>query len=72
MPINEDGELGEVMHWLGREITEARRAMWEGKSGKAFASLEAAEEEYEKLKKILENYEAENTTHRSTSGDGEK
>lgn len=49
-----DDELEEVLYWVGREIQEARRALWDGKSGKAFASIEAAEEEYEKLEEMIE------------------
>jgi hypothetical protein len=49
-----DDELEEVLYWVGREIQEARRALWDGKSGKAFASIEAAEEEFEKLEEMIE------------------
>lgn len=55
-------ELEEVLYWLGREITETRRALWEGKSGKAFASIEAAEEEFEKLQEIMEDQPADTGT----------
>jgi hypothetical protein len=50
-----DDELDEVVYWVGREIQEARRALWDGKSGKAFAAIEAAEEEFEKLEEMIEN-----------------
>jgi len=48
-----DTELGEALYWLGREIQEARRALWDGKSGKAFASIEAAEEQFEEVEELI-------------------
>lgn len=52
--MSEKDELEEIMYWLGREIVEARQALWGGESGKAFASIEAAEEQFEKLEEHLE------------------
>lgn len=45
--VEVDDELEEAIHWVERELREARRALWDGKSGKAFASIEAAQEEFE-------------------------
>jgi len=50
-------ELGEAMYWLGREIQEARRALWDGRSGKAFASIQAAEEKFEEVEELLDETE---------------
>lgn len=52
--MSDRDEFEEAMYWLGREITEARKAIWDGKSGKAFASIEAAEEQFEKVEEIVE------------------
>jgi len=65
-----DDELEEVLYWVGREIQETRNALWDGKSGKAFASIEAAEEEFEKLQEILENDDIENSPSRQESEGG--
>jgi hypothetical protein len=48
-----DEELEEAVHWVERELREARRALWDGKSGKAFASIEAAQEEFETVEEAI-------------------
>lgn len=48
-----DDELEEAVHWVERELREARRALWDGKSGKAFASIEAAQEEFETVEEAI-------------------
>lgn len=54
--VEVDDELEEAVHWVGREIQEARSALWDGKSGKAFASIEAAEEEFETvMERVLDD-----------------
>lgn len=45
--VEVDDELEEALHWAEREVDEARRALWDGKSGKAFTAIEAAQEELE-------------------------
>jgi len=46
-------ELEEAVHWVERELREARRALWDGKSGKAFASIEAAQDEFETVEEAI-------------------
>ena len=54
--VEVDDELEEAVHWVGREIQEARRALWDGKSGKAFTAIEAAEEEFETvMERVLDD-----------------
>ena len=48
-----DDELEEAVIWVERELREARRALWDGKSGKAFASIEAAQEEFETVEEVV-------------------
>lgn len=48
-----DDELEEAVHWVERELREARRALWDGKSGKAFASIEAAQDEFETVEEAI-------------------
>ena len=48
-----DGELEEAVSWVERELREARRALWDGKSGKAFASIEAAQDEFETVEEAI-------------------
>jgi len=48
-----DDELAEAVHWVERELREARRALWDGKSGKAFASIEAAQDEFETVEEAI-------------------
>jgi len=48
-----DDELEEAVHFLERELREARRALWDGKSGKAFASVEAAQDEFETVEEAM-------------------
>jgi hypothetical protein len=45
------------LKWVGRELREARKALWDGKTGKAFASIEAAQDEFDELKELLEDAE---------------
>jgi hypothetical protein len=52
--VEVDEELEEAVYWVGRELREARRAVWDGKSGKAFASIEAAQDEFEKVEEKVE------------------
>jgi hypothetical protein len=42
-------EFEEALYWLGRELREARQALWHGKTGKAFASIEAAQDQLDNL-----------------------
>jgi transcriptional regulator with XRE-family HTH domain len=51
IPVN--GELEEAVSWVKLELREARRALWDGKSGKAFASIEAAQNEFETVKEAI-------------------
>lgn len=37
------------LDWVERELREARNALWDGQSGRAFASIEAAQEELEQF-----------------------
>ena len=54
--VKVDDELEEAVNWIGREIQEARRALWDGKSGKAFTAIEAAEEEFETvMERVLDD-----------------
>lgn len=48
-----DDELEEAVHWVERELREARRALWDGQSGRAFASIEAAQDEFEKVEEAI-------------------
>lgn len=48
-----DDELEEAVHWVERELREARQALWDGKSGKAFASIEAAQDEFETVEEAI-------------------
>jgi hypothetical protein len=51
--VDVDDELEEAVHWVERELREARRALWDGKSGKAFASIEAAQDEFETVEEAI-------------------
>ena len=53
LPIDE--ELEEAASWTERELREARRALWDGKTGKAFASIEAAQDEFETVAEAILN-----------------
>lgn len=48
-----DEELEESIDWVGRELREARRALWDGKTGKAFASIEAAQDSFEPVEEAI-------------------
>jgi len=48
-----DDELEEAVHWVERELREARRALWDGKSGKAFTAIEAAQDDFEKIEEAM-------------------
>lgn len=48
-----DDELEEAVHWVERELREARSALWDGKSGKAFTSIEVAQDEFETVKEAI-------------------
>jgi len=47
-------ELEEAVYWSGREIQEARAALWDGKCGEAFANIEAAMEQMQQVEELLE------------------
>jgi len=47
-------ELEEALYWTGREIQEARKALWDGKSGKAFANIDSAEGHFTELEEELQ------------------
>lgn len=49
MGSDDRGDYEDAMHWLDRELREARQALWKGQPVKAFASVEAAQDELEKL-----------------------
>jgi len=55
MVMSDRDDFEESVYWLGREIEEVRRALWDGKTGKAFASIEAAEEQFEQVQEELED-----------------
>jgi len=46
-------ELEEAVHWVQRELREARRALWDGQSVKAFKSIEAAQSEFETVEEAI-------------------
>jgi hypothetical protein len=46
-------DFEEALHWLDRELREARRALWDGKTGKAFASIEAAQDQLDNLEEAI-------------------
>jgi hypothetical protein len=48
-------DLEEALHWLDRELREARRALWDGKTGKAFASIEAAQDQLDNLEEAIDH-----------------
>jgi hypothetical protein len=48
-----DEELEEAASWVKRELREARRALWDGKSGKAYASIEAAQDDFKTLEEAI-------------------
>jgi len=51
--VEVDDELEEAVHWLHRELREAQRALWDGKSGKAYASIEAAQDQFETVERAI-------------------
>jgi hypothetical protein len=51
--LDVDDDLEEAVGWVERELREARRALWEGKTGKAFASIEAAQDEFETVEEAV-------------------
>lgn len=48
-----DGELLDSVVWVERELRDARRALWDGKCGKAFSAIEAAQDEYDKVEAAI-------------------
>lgn len=50
-------DLDETLYWLERELREARQALWDGKSGKAFSAIEAAQDEFDKVEEVLNDAE---------------
>lgn len=48
-----DDELEEAVAWAERELREARQALWDGKSGKAFTAIEAAQDEFETVEEAI-------------------
>lgn len=48
-----DEDLLEAVSWVDRELREARRALWDGKSGKAFSAIEAAQEEFSTIQEAI-------------------
>lgn len=53
--VEVDDDLRDAVYWTGREIREARKALWDGKTGKAFASIEAAQEQFEEVEGAMDN-----------------
>lgn len=51
--ISIDDELVEATSWVKRELREARRALWDGKTGKAFSCIEAAQDEFETVEEAI-------------------
>jgi hypothetical protein len=51
--IEVDDELVESVAWVERELREARKALWDGKSGKAFTAIEAAQDEHETIEELV-------------------
>ena len=53
--VSVNDELVEAVSWTERELREARKALWDGKTGKAFASIEAAQDEFETVTEAVNN-----------------
>lgn len=48
-----DSEVDDAVKWVERELREARKALWDGQCGRAFASVEAAQDEFETIETAL-------------------
>jgi hypothetical protein len=51
--ITVDDDLKEAVSWVERELPEARRALWDGQTGKAYASIEAAQDEFKTVEEAI-------------------
>jgi|GEM_PF-3569198 len=51
--VDVNDALEESVMWLERELREARQALWDGKSGKAFTAIEAAQDEFETVEEAI-------------------
>lgn len=47
--VVDDEDTEEAWKWLQRELREARKALWDGQTGRAFASIEAAQDQLDVL-----------------------
>jgi len=51
----EEIDIEEAMKYLDMELREARSALWDGQSGRAFAAIEAAQDEFDKLEEAIDH-----------------
>ena len=49
-------EVDDAIKWTERELKDARQALWYGQTGRAFASIEEAQKQFEIVK---EDYDDE-------------
>ena len=51
---NNSDQIADHRKWCRHALMDARNALWDGKCGKAFKSIEDAEEQFKQLDKLLE------------------